>query len=202
MAGDNQSNRGKANGGAGGVSDRVSSGDLPEFGSIFEATEDESSAAEDAVGDGAPTEAQEAADTSETQDDGPQRIDSPSDLPAFDADDVGEQLRYASADALNAADYGIIVLDDDGVVQFYNKTEADFSGVSPDEAVGSNFFTEVSPCSNNRLFYGQFKEGVREGEIDNVFSYTFTYKMKPTLVDIRIYRGDAGLNWVLVQPQS
>ncbi|MFB6099346.1 MAG: hypothetical protein ABEK84_09605, partial [Salinibacter sp.] len=40
---------------------------------------------------------------------------------AFDDEGVGEALRHADEEALNAAPFGIIRIDDEGVVQFYNR---------------------------------------------------------------------------------
>jgi photoactive yellow protein len=118
---------------------------------------------------------------------------------AFNDDGVGEELRRLDEDALNAAPFGIIQMNDEGIVQFYNRYESNLSGVDPDDAVGTNFFTELAPCSNNPLFLGRFKDGIDEGALDEHFTYTFTYKMRPTLVDVRLYRDEAGNNWVLIQ---
>lgn len=118
---------------------------------------------------------------------------------AFDDEGVGEELRHLETEALNAAPFGIIQIDDEGVVQFYNRYESNLSGVDPEEAVGTNFFTELAPCSNNPLFLGRFQEGVEDGDLDEHFTYTFTYKMRPTLVDVRLYRDKAGNNWILIQ---
>lgn len=116
----------------------------------------------------------------------------------FDADGMGEQLRHASDEELNEAPFGIVRLDDDGIVEFYNHYESDLSGIDPEDAIGQNFFTQLAPCSNNQLFQGRFEEGVRKGRLDERFTYTFTYKMRPTLVDVRLYRDEAGQNWVLI----
>jgi photoactive yellow protein len=117
---------------------------------------------------------------------------------SFDAEGVGEQLRHASEEELHDAPFGLIRLDDDGIVEFYNRYESELSGVDPADAVGQNFFTQLAPCSNNQLFQGRFKEGVRKGRLDERFTYTFTYKMRPTLVDVRLYRDEAGQNWVMI----
>lgn len=116
----------------------------------------------------------------------------------FDAEGLGEQLRHASEEELNNASFGIVRLDDNGIVEFYNQSESELSGVDPTAAVGQNFFTQLAPCSNNHLFLGRFREGVETGELDERFTYTFTYKMRPTLVDVRLYRDEAGKNWVLI----
>ena len=107
------------------------------------------------------------------------------------------QLTQEHADA--AADVGIVEVDDHGVIKIYNKYESDLAGVARANAVGKNFFLEVAPCTNNRLFMGTFKAGVQSGTLDKKFNYTFTYKMKPTNVQIRLLRHAASkTNWVLV----
>ena len=118
---------------------------------------------------------------------------------AFEDPAVGEQLRDAPEEVLNDADFGIIQLDDDGVVQFFNEYESSLSGVDPDDALGQNYFNELAPCSNNRVFYGRFRKGLKKDELDEHFTYTFTYKMRPTLVKVHLYRDDAGNNWIMVR---
>ena len=96
------------------------------------------------------------------------------------------QLPAASRDFANAQGFGIVKLTDDGTVQMYNKWEAEMAGVAPTDAEGKNFFTQVAPCTNNRLVFGKFKEGVARGTLDAEFNYTFTYRMKPTNVVLRL----------------
>ncbi len=117
----------------------------------------------------------------------------------FEDDDLGEKLRHASDEQLNDAPFGIIQVDDEGTIQFFNQYESELSGMDPEEVTGRNFFTQVAPCTNNRLFRGRFKKGVRRGELDETFSYTYTYKMRPTLVDIFLYRDEDNNNWITVQ---
>ncbi|MEM1125584.1 MAG: PAS domain-containing protein [Bacteroidota bacterium] len=101
---------------------------------------------------------------------------------------------------LNTLDFGVVKVDDNGVVQFYNHYESNMSGFSPAECVGKNFFTDVAPCTNNRLFLGRFKNGVSGGSMNDQFRYTFTYKMKPTNVQVHLYRDPATQsNYVLVK---
>jgi photoactive yellow protein len=127
----------------------------------------------------------------------------------FFDDDLPERLSRLSASTLNDSDFGIIRLDDNGYIEFYNQFEADLSGVDRDEVAGLSFFEEVATCTYNDEFAGRFFEGVQEGEFDIRFRYTFTYRfaqranrMKPTLVDVRLCRGQAGDNWVLIRPMA
>ncbi|HHP7237089.1 PAS domain-containing protein [Longibacter sp.] len=117
----------------------------------------------------------------------------------FDSENVGEKLHRSSDDQLHAASFGIVRVDDGGNVEFYNQYESELSGVSPEDAIGRNFFNQLAPCANNRIFQGRFKKGVRTGSLDEQFTYTFTYKMRPTLVEIRLYRDTQSNNWVLVR---
>ena len=117
----------------------------------------------------------------------------------FDDEELGEALRNCSEDTLNEAPFGIVKVDDDGIVQFYNRYESELAGVAPEDALGRNFFTQLAPCSSNRLFHGRFKKGVRRGSLDERFTYTFTYKMSPTLVQVRLYRDQESQNWVMIR---
>ena len=117
----------------------------------------------------------------------------------FEDDDLGAKLRHADDHQLDNAPFGIIKVDDEGTVEFFNKYESELSGMDPDEVTGRNFFTQVAPCTNNRLFRGRFKKGVRRGELDETFTYTYTYKMRPTLVDVHLFRDEVGNNWITVQ---
>ena len=102
-------------------------------------------------------------------------------------------------DELDRANFGIVRVDDEGTVLFYNKHEAENAGVRPEDARGKNFFTGVAPCSNNRIFRGRFKKGMMKGTLDEAFTYTFTYKMSPTLVDIRMLRDEEANNWIVIR---
>jgi len=117
----------------------------------------------------------------------------------FQGDRLDTKLGQAAPEDLNRADFGVIKIDDDGEILFFNKYESDLSGVAPEEAVGKNFFTEIAPCTNNRLFRGRFKKGLRKNDLDETFTYTYTYRMQPTLVTIHLYRDSRGANWIMVQ---
>ena len=109
------------------------------------------------------------------------------------------QLPNISRSSADAAPFGIVQVDDNGVIQLYNRWEQEMGGIPASSAEGRNFFTQVAPCTNNRLVFGKFKEGVAAGSMDAEFNYTFTYKMKPTNVTLRIIRhAPSRTNWVLV----
>lgn len=113
-----------------------------------------------------------------------------------------ERLPTLRPDELDALPFGVVQVDDAGVIEFYNKFESELANVPRERAEGRNFFTQVAPCTNNRLIHGRFQQGVASGELDVCLPYTFTYKMRPTNVRIHLYRdGQTETNWVLVQPR-
>lgn len=120
----------------------------------------------------------------------------------FYDDGLAETLRNASVDALHQAAFGIIQVDDRGVVTFYNRFEQRFSGRSPEDTLGRSFFDEVAPCTRGRVFQGQFEQGLAKGELDVSFSYTFTYRIRPTLVDVRMLVDRPGEAWILIRPKA
>lgn len=110
-----------------------------------------------------------------------------------------EQLPTADRALADAQPFGIVQVADDGTVRLYNRWESNLSGVAVSSAEGRNFFTQIAPCTNNRLVLGKFRDGVQKGMLDAEFSYTFTYKMKPTNVALRLYRHpESGTCWVFV----
>ena len=109
------------------------------------------------------------------------------------------RLALMSPSELDALDMGVIQLDDFGRVIQYNATEAAFSGLKAKDVLGKIFFVDVAPCTNNRLVFGRFREGVRTGELNHSIPYTFTYVMEPTIVLLQLYRDSTSLtNWLLV----
>ncbi|MEI6506601.1 MAG: MFS transporter, partial [Planctomycetota bacterium] len=86
-----------------------------------------------------------------------------------------------------------------GLLSLFNMGGRVLSAVASDRAVGRNYFTDIAPCTNNRLFFGTFRKGVLAGSMNLLFFYTFTYKMSPTEVKVHLYRSSSGRNWVLVK---
>jgi len=119
---------------------------------------------------------------------------------SFVTAEIGANLATLSRGEADLADFGIVKVDDTGKIELYNKYEADLAGVTPAVAEGRNFFTEIAPCTNNKLFYGRFQNGVAADELDAEFNYTFTYKLRPTNVAIHMKRDKAtGSNWIFVK---
>jgi photoactive yellow protein len=118
----------------------------------------------------------------------------------FVPQDVLVQLPKMRQNDLDKLPFGCVKVDDEGNILLYNEYEANLANVSKSEAVGKNFFRQIAPCTNNRLVFGRFKDGIQQDGLDIVVSYAFTYRMKPTLVDVHMYRhNESRTNWVLVR---
>jgi photoactive yellow protein len=118
----------------------------------------------------------------------------------FVPQDVLGQLPKMRQNDLDKLPFGCVKVDDEGNILLYNEYEANLANVTKSEAVGKNFFRQIAPCTNNRLVFGRFKDGIQNDGLDIVVSYAFTYRMKPTLVDVHMYRhADSQTNWVFVR---
>jgi photoactive yellow protein len=118
---------------------------------------------------------------------------------AFVSEDLIAKLGTLTRAEADAQPHGVIRVDDEGVIELYNRFEAELAGIAPGDAEGRSFFTEVAPCTNNRLVYGRFQAGMEAGEMDFSLRYTFTYRMRPTNVRLHLLRDPASeTNWIFV----
>ncbi len=106
-------------------------------------------------------------------------------------------LNTMSPSQIDSLRYGAVKIDDRGTISVYNRYESELGGYASSHAIGKNFFTDIAPCTNNKVFRGCFAKGVEQGSADCLFSYTFTYKMKPTEVKVHLHRA-SGANWMLI----
>ncbi len=121
----------------------------------------------------------------------------------FVSPEVQAGIHQMSSTQLNEMDFGVVKLDDAGKILFYNKYESELANIAPADAEGKNFFHDIAPCTNNRLFMGTFQGGVSAGSLKTLFHYTFTYRMKPTNVRVFMYReASQGVNWVFIKKNA
>ncbi len=83
--------------------------------------------------------------------------------------------------------FGIIALDSHAQVKIFNEAESRLSGLRADEVLDRNFFTEVAPCTASRLFRGRFRQGIKDGSLDEHFYYTFTYRIRPISAHVHMF---------------
>jgi photoactive yellow protein len=98
-------------------------------------------------------------------------------VPAVSGAAPGFDLGYINqvpAEELERLPYGLIVLDTEGNVLFYNETESKLAGFARERVLGKNFFREVAPCARVQAFEGRFKEFV-EGKLGRVTFFDFAF---------------------------
>jgi photoactive yellow protein len=82
---------------------------------------------------------------------------------------------------------GVIVVNDEGTILFYNNREEEISGRSRDDVVGTNFFRDVAPCTAVKEFYGRFRDLMAQGGGTVSFDFTFPFALKPRRVRINLH---------------
>jgi photoactive yellow protein len=79
---------------------------------------------------------------------------------------------------LDALDFGVICLDEEGTILRYNLYESRFARLDRNQVLGRNFFHEVARCTANAAFEGRFRAlvaaaGSRVERFDFVFDFKF-----------------------------
>jgi photoactive yellow protein len=95
-------------------------------------------------------------------------------------------LGQQSDEELDAAPFGVVQLDREGVVLSYNRAEADDAGYA-DRPIGRHFFRDVYPSADVPEFHGVFLNGVAARTLDTSFPFTFTCAYLPRRVSVRLY---------------
>ena len=122
------------------------------------------------------------------------------DFVQFGNDDIDNTLSKMKEGDLDNLAFGAIQLDANGNILQYNSAEGDITGRDPKAVIGKNFFKDVAPCTDSKEFSGRFKEGVKNGDLNAMFEYTFDYQMQPTKVKVHMKKALAGDSyWILVK---
>jgi len=96
---------------------------------------------------------------------------------------------------------GAIQLDPSGKILKFNEYESNLAQLGKDSVIGKNFFKEVAPCTDVQEFYGRFKEGVLNKELNTKFRYHFAFKQNPRNVLVNLfYSNMTNTVWVFVRP--
>ena len=115
--------------------------------------------------------------------------------------DVVYDADAMSASELDALPYGMIQLAEDGTILRYSTVETRISGLTSDECVGRDFFTDIAPCTHVAEFYGRFTEGVKAQRLDVTFNFQFAFR-PPRDVQVRMFYSKATRSvWVRVVEQ-
>jgi photoactive yellow protein len=114
------------------------------------------------------------------------------------------ELDRCSNDDLDMLEFGVIGIDEAGLVQRYNHFESKAAGLSSPRVLGQPLFTVVAPCMNNFMVAQRLEDARASGTaLDATLDYVLTLRMRPVKVKLRLLAA-AGATWryVLVQRQS
>lgn len=82
---------------------------------------------------------------------------------------------------LDLLPFGAILVDQNGIVHFFNESEERETGRERTDVLGRNFFTEIAPCAQVRQFHDEFRRTV--GDTGSIAAFEFSF---PTLERTRI----------------
>lgn len=118
----------------------------------------------------------------------------------FGKGDIENVISTLSPAQIDGLAFGAIELSAEGVIKQYNMTEGHITGRDPKSVIGKNFFLDVAPCTNRPTFRGKFDRGVRNGDLNTMFHYTFDYNMQPMRVKVHMKKALVGDSyWMFVK---
>ena len=121
----------------------------------------------------------------------------------FASTDLLKRLPFMGSSELDDQPFGVIKLDDNGVILEYNTYESILAQRKKEDVYGRLFFSEVAPCTNTPVFSGIFFHGVKHDDLGAFLSYIFAFKSNPTHVWIHMHRcPKTKSNWILVKKRS
>lgn len=107
-----------------------------------------------------------------------------SQLPSFDAPQMGAQLSCMSDSELNALPFGVIEMNHQFKVLRYNSAESRHSRLPPDRVIGQNLFRDVAPWANNQRIARRY----RLDSVDETMQYAVSLDMQQQAVTLRILK--------------
>jgi photoactive yellow protein len=116
----------------------------------------------------------------------------------FDAADLVQHIEKLSQYQLDNLPFGVILIDRDGIVRFYSKTEARQSGYGEDPT-GQNLFA-ISECMAGNDFHGRIKRAMDEGPVDLEFGWAGDYDDPTRDLRLRVISAsDNNTIWIFIE---
>lgn len=115
----------------------------------------------------------------------------------FDAPDLAARAERASLFELDHLPFGVIRLDRDGTVQFYNSTEARLSGYG-EIPLGENLFA-ISKCLGSDAFRGRIEGAMKDGPVDLEIGWPGDYGDPRRELRIRVQSSRSGGLWLFIE---
>jgi photoactive yellow protein len=95
----------------------------------------------------------------------------------------GVPVNFATLDLLPD---GVVLVDDEGIVLYYNAREEQIARRKKQDVIGRNFFSEVAPCTRVQQFHGQFLQIVRRPSARTSFAFQFPLADGPRDVEVTL----------------
>ena len=91
------------------------------------------------------------------------------------------------ADLFDALPLGIVLLDRDGRVVHFNRTEERLARRSKERALGRDFFLEVAPCMDVQQLAGVFRDGIGRRPLFERLDISFAFPFLEGPRDVSVY---------------
>jgi photoactive yellow protein len=118
----------------------------------------------------------------------------------FNAPDLAARIERLSQYDLDRLPFGIILLDGEGIVQFYSETEARQSGYGA-LPLGQDFFS-ISRCAGSEEFRGRIVAALEAGPVDLEFAWVGDFNDPTRELRIRVQSARSGGFWMFVERDS
>ena len=117
---------------------------------------------------------------------------------------VHSELDRCSDVELDALTFGVIGMDEVGVVERYNSFESKAAGLSRERVIGQSLFAAVAQCMNNFMVAQRFDDALANGTtLDAAIDYVLTLRMRPDKVKLRLLAAPGvAIRYVLVQRRT
>ncbi len=120
----------------------------------------------------------------------------------FDDIDIVTTIESLDNQSVDRLPFGVVRLDDDGVVQMFNVTEAELSGYGARPKLGKNFFLDIAPCMNTPEMRGRIDTARKTGAVDIEIGWIGDFKDRDGELRIRALSASSGGIWILVSREN
>jgi photoactive yellow protein len=98
--------------------------------------------------------------------------------------------------------FGVVKLDDKGIVTFFSTTEARQSGYESRPAVGHDFFLNIAPCMGTPEFKGRVDQARKLGTVDIEMGWVGDFDDPNGEMVIRIQSASDGGLWICLNREE
>jgi photoactive yellow protein len=120
----------------------------------------------------------------------------------FSNPDLVKAVEALPDEQRHALPFGVIRLDDKGVVTFFSATEARQSGYKKRPAVGLDFFLSIAPCMGTPEFKGRVDEARRRGAVDIEMGWVGDFDDPNREMVVRIHSASDGGLWIFLNREE